>query len=281
MSSTPIQDNKFLSNARNDKWWVGPLLVLFGLLSFVVYSTWAAWQGEYFWWSDGHKGFGGYLSPFYSPPFFIDSSANGVPAISHALFGEWPVWLREIWPKWLPTSPAWLILIFPLSFRFTCYYYRKAYYRAFTWTPPACAVTGLSQKDYKGETKWLLFQNIHRITMYFAIIFIFILSYDAFMSFFQNGKFGIGVGSVILLINPILLGSYTFGCHAFRHIIGGNMDCYSCSLRGNIAHKSWSIVSVLNKRHQLFAWLSLIWVGLTDIYVRLVSSGVIIDINTW
>ena len=55
----------------------------------------------------------------------------------------------------------------------------------------------------------------------------------------------------------------------------------SCSLRGNIAHKSWSIVSVLNKRHQLFAWLSLIWVGLTDIYVRLVSSGVIIDINTW
>ena len=97
----------------DDKWSISPLLVLLGLLIFIVYSTWAAWQGEYFWWSDGHKGFGGYLSPFYSPPFFIDSSANGVPAISHALFGEWPVWLREIWPKWLPTSPAWLILIFP------------------------------------------------------------------------------------------------------------------------------------------------------------------------
>ena len=101
MSSTPIQGNKFLSNARNDKWWVGPLLVLFGFLSFIIYSTWAAWQGEYFWWSAGHEGFGGYLSPFYSPPFFIDSSAFGAPPVSHALFGEWPIWLGELWPKWV------------------------------------------------------------------------------------------------------------------------------------------------------------------------------------
>ena len=211
--------------------------------------------------------------------FLLKREWRGVPPISHALFGEWPAWLFDF--SWLPASPAWLILIFPLSFRFTCYYYRKAYYRAFTWTPPACAVTGLPQKNYKGETKWLLFQNLHRISMYFAIIFIFILSYDAVMAFFQNGKFGVGVGSIILLINPILLGCYTFGCHALRHIVGGNVDCYSCSLRGKIAYKSWSIVSILNRKHQLFAWLSLIWVGFTDVYVRLVSSGNIIDINTW
>ena len=104
---------------RTDNWWIGPMLVLFGLLSFIVYSTWAAWQGEYFWWNGGSEGFGGYLSPFYSPTFFIDITKEGIPPISHTLFGEWPAWLN-----WLPGhSPAWLILIFPLSFRFTCYYY--------------------------------------------------------------------------------------------------------------------------------------------------------------
>jgi len=41
--------------------------------------------------------------------------------------------------NWFRLSPALLILIFPLGFRFTCYYYRRSYYRAFWWSPPACA----------------------------------------------------------------------------------------------------------------------------------------------
>ena len=99
---------------------------------------------------------------------------------------------------------------------------------------------------------------------------------------FNNGKFGIGVGTIILTINPILLGCYTFGCHSIRHLIGGNLDCYSCNLyKDKVNHNSWKIVTFLNRRHQLFAWLSLIWVGLSDVYVRLVSMGIINDINTW
>ena len=172
-------------------------------------------------------------------------------------------------------------MVFPLSFRFTCYYYRKAYYRAFAFTPPACAVGGIPQKDYKGETGILLFQNIHRYAMYFAIIFIFLLSYDAVMAFFRDGKFGIGVGSIILLINPILLGAYTFGCHSLRHLIGGRMDCFSCTHAAESAHSRWKIVTFLNRRHHIFAWFSLVWVGLSDIYVRLVSMGVITDLNSW
>ena len=79
----------FLSTLREDRWWISPMLVLFGLLSFIVYSTWAAWQGEYFWWSGAlnAEGFGGYLSPFYSPTFFLDITKEGIPPISHALFG--------------------------------------------------------------------------------------------------------------------------------------------------------------------------------------------------
>ncbi len=117
--------------------------------------------------------------------------------------------------------------------------------------------------------------------MYFAIVFIFILSYDAVMAFFRNGEFGVGVGSIILLINPILLGSYTFGCHSFRHLIGGKMDCFSCSYAAENAHSRWKIVTFLNRRHQMFAWFSLVWVGLSDVYVRLVSMGLITDFNTW
>ena len=273
------REKSFLSTLREDKWWISPMLVLFGLLSFIIYSTWAAWQGEYFWWSGAvnEEGFGGYLSPFYSPTFFIDLTKEGIPPISHALFGEWPDWL---W--WLPgQSPAWLILIFPLSFRFTCYYYRKAYYRAFTFSPPACAVGGVPQKNYKGETGILWVQNLHRYAMYFAIIFIFLLSYDAVMAFFRNGEFGVGVGSIILLINPILLGGYTFGCHSLRHLIGGRMDCFSCSYSAEHAHSRWKIVTYLNRRHQIFAWFSLVWVGISDVYVRLVSMGVITDLNSW
>ena len=86
------------------------------------------------------------------------------------------------------------------------------------------------------------------------------------------------MGTIILLINPVLLGSYTFGCHSFRHLIGGKMDCMSCS---SFRYRAWAKVSWLNSRHMLFAWLSLVWVGWTDIYVRLVSMGVIHDMNTW
>ena len=118
--------------------------------------------------------------------------------------------------------------------------------------------------------------------MYFAVIFFFILSYDAFLAFFNDGKLGFGVGTLVLTINPILLGCYTFGCHSIRHLIGGNLDCYSCNLyQDKVNHSSWKIVTFLNRRHQLFAWLSLVWVGLSDVYVRLVSMGIINDLNTW
>jgi hypothetical protein len=89
-----------------------------------------------------------------------------------------------------------------------------------------------------------------------------------------DGKFGIGVGTLVLTINPILLGSYTFGCHSLRHLIGGRKDVLSTSP----ARKScYDCVSSLNKRHMLFAWMSLFWVGFADLYVRLCSMGIWTD----
>jgi hypothetical protein len=272
--SINIRKKGFGVTLRTDAWWVESALVMFGFTAFVVYSTWAAFQSQFYWYSNGAEGFGGYLSPMYSPLVFIDATAKGAAPLHHAWFGTFPSW----WPSFLPSSPAFLIVAFPLLFRFTCYYYRKAYYRAFAGSPPACAVGAVQQKPYKGETGLLIFQNLHRYALYFAVIFIFILSYDAVMAFFRDGKFGVGMGSIVLLINPILLGSYTFGCHSFRHLVGGQMDCMSCN---KFRYGAWKKVSFLNARHQIFAWCSLIWVGFTDVYVRMVSMGVWHDVSTW
>jgi len=271
------KDGLFQTN-RSDYWWIEPLLTGFGFLCFVIYTTWAMFQGNYYWWSGGSEGFGGYLSPFYSPLLFIEQNVAGAAPIAHAWFGPWPDWM----PSLIPVTPAILILAGPLSFRMTCYYYRKFYYRSYFLSPPACSVMGISKKNYKGETALLTIQNIHRLTLYIAIGFVLVLSYDAILSFFRNGKLGIGVGSVILFLNPIFLAGYTFGCHAFRHLTGGHENCFTCPQgKEKIRYKIWQGVTKLNTRHMFWAWISMIWVAFTDIYVRMVSKGIWIDLNSW
>lgn len=280
------QRRPFARTARTDRWWVQPLAVFLGLSAFIVYSTWAAWQNEHF---TAHAGamtvavFGesqaiaNYLSPMYSPVLFDPPGMH----TGHAWFGDWPSWLpTAIW--FIPLTPAFLILWAPGGFRFTCYYYRGAYYKAFWADPPSCAV-GEHRKGYRGEHSFPpILQNVHRYFLYFALLFIVILSYDAVVSYIftdpadQSKGFGIGVGSLVLTVNPILLGCYTFGCHSLRHLVGGRFDILS---RQPGRKKAYDCVSCLNRRHMLFAWLSLFWVGFTDFYVRMVSMGVITDLR--
>jgi hypothetical protein len=261
----------FGGTLRTDAWWAGPGITLVVFSTFVVYTTWALFQGEYYYAEP-------YLSPFYSPVLMTNLDAPGAAPLEHAWFGEWPAW----WPDFalLPASPALLVLVFPLSFRMTCYYYRKAYYRAYAASPPGCAVSPGKRGRYKGETGLLIVQNIHRYALYFALIFIFILGYDALIAFFRDGELGFGVGSLILTVNVVLIACYTLGCHSFRHLIGGRDDCMSCG-RQTLKYGAWRQASWLNGRHMEFAWASLLWVMLTDVYVRLVSMGVIEDWNTW
>lgn len=268
---------KFGETARKDTWWLQPLLVLLGLSAFIVYSTWAAFQGV-------NYAYGPYLSPMYSPLVW---EAYGQSASGHAWLGSWPEWLPHAMIG-LPITPAFLILWAPGGFRFTCYYYRGAYYKSFWADPISCAV-GEPRKSYWGE-RWfpLVLQNIHRYFLYLAVLFIFILAYDAWVAMWwptegmsyaaaeHEGKleFGIGVGTLVLIINPILLGGYTFGCHSLRHLIGGRKDRVTTAPMGK---KTYDCVSCLNRRHMLFAWMSLFWVGFTDFYVRMCAAGVFTD----
>jgi len=125
----------------------------------------------------------------------------------------------------------------------------------------------------------LILQNLHRYFLYVALIFLIILWYDAIRAFWFEEGFGIGVGSLVLLTNIILLSLYTFSCHSLRHIVGGKLDCFSCVSFGGPRHAAWRGTTILNERHMLFAWLSLFSVGLSDLYVRLVATGTIRDLR--
>lgn len=228
--------------------WASIVPVWIVLGGFGLYATWRAFEGVYYQW-------GPYLSPFYSP--LIDPHHH-----------------------WWPLSPALLILGGPLSFRLTCYYYRKAYYRAFFFDPPGCAVAERPTRRYSGETRFpFILQNAHRYTMYIAIVFLGFLWRDAIRAFFFPDGIGVGVGTIVLLVNVTLLSLYLLSCHSVRHLIGGKLDCYSCAKFGMARHTGWRRITSLNEHHMLLAWISLCTVGFADFYIRLVSSGAIRDIR--
>ena len=111
------------------------------------------------------------------------------------------------------------------------------------------------------------------------MLFIVVLTIDSVKSFWftdatGTGNFGIGVGSLVLTVNTVLLAGYTFSCHSLRHLIGGGRDEISTSA---MRWSCYSCVSGLNRRHQVFAWLSLCSVAFADLYVRLCSMGIWTD----
>lgn len=245
---------------RKDRWWLSPtvqgaaLVVLLGYVVVRLFLRNNYFVPEY-----------GYLTPLYSPCI----STACTPGSSHfgALFGNLPFWLP------LP------IIVFPilLGFRGTCYYYRKATYRSLLRSPTACAVAEPA-KRYRGETRFpFTVMNFHRYFFYAASLLLLINTYDAVLAFFpRSGGFGVGLGSLILVVNVTLLWLYTLGCHACRHIVGGRLKHFS---RHPIRYRLWTAVSKVNAKHMQFAWASLVSVTLTDVYIMAVSAGWIFDLR--
>ncbi len=256
----PLSRLRWGNTRRPDTWWVEPATVFTLLAAALAYLNWAAFQ-------NAHYSFGNYLSPLYSPELWGSSH--------HALFGPKPGWI----PSWVPWSPAFLILPFPAGFRLTCYYYRGAYYKAFWHDPPSCAV-GEPRTGYRGEQKLpLILQNIHRYFLYAALVFLLFLSHDVWKGMWFAGEdgqehFGIGVGTLVLALNVVMLAGYTFGCHSLRHMVGGVLDVMS---RHPVRKKAYDCVSCFNRGHQRWAWGSLFVVAFTDFYVRMLSMGIWTD----
>jgi len=246
---------------RGDRWWLAPLVTFLGLSAFVLYGLIrTATQKYYFVEGTGFS----YLSPFASPCV----SASCVEGSSH--FGQWFGKFPAMVPLAIVTLP------FLLGFRLTCYYYRKAYYRAFWLSPPACAVAEPKAK-YTGETRFpLLAQNLHRYFFFMAVLISVINSYDAVKAFHGTEGFGFGLGNVILVANVLLLWSYTLGCHSCRHITAGRINHFS---KHPVRYWLWQRVSWLNGRHMQLAWTTLGTLVFTDAYIALVSAGTISDLR--
>ncbi|MFC6707999.1 hypothetical protein [Flexivirga alba] len=264
MVTTPTQDGTGVRavgrariaarTLRGDRWWLTPLAYGLTLLIVGVYLAYAVFVNKDYYWKP-------YISPMYSPCLtgncVADSGWGWFPSIN-------------------PVTPALIIIIFPAGLRATCYYYRKAYYRSFFLSPPACAVPEAA-KHYRGESRFpLIVQNIHRYFFYITLIFNCILTYDAVIAFRDHqGHWGhAGLGTLVMVVNAILLWGYNASCHTCRHAIGGRLRHFS---KHPVRYWLWSRATALNARHGQIAWASLVFVAITDLYIRLVAGGAFND----
>ncbi len=241
---------------RNDRYWIAPLTTFVVFSCFVVYATVRAFMNKDYYSSP-------YLSPFYSP--CLTDKCGDAADFGTPLGG-------------FPLSAALIILIFPLGFRMSCYYYRKAYYRAFWFSPPACAVPE-PHKSYSGETRFpLILQNIHRYFWYAAVVVAMVLTFDLVLAFRnEDHEWGhMGLGTVLMLINVVFIWLYTLSCHSCRHTVGGRLRHFS---KHPVRYKLWTWVSKLNTSHGKYAWYSLFSVALVDLYIWLLAADVINDVR--
>jgi hypothetical protein len=245
---------------RTGRWWVQPLVTAVLLTAWVLYALIRTASQRAYFVPEFH-----YLSPFSSP--CVTASCN--PQAMD--FGQW----LGKFPPFVPFGL--LVLPFLLGFRLTCYYYRKAYYRAFWLSPPACAVPEPHAK-YTGETRFpLILQNLHRYFFYAAVIVSLVNTYDVLRAFHgKDGGFGIGLGTIVMLVNVVMLWAYTASCHSCRHLIGGRLKHFS---QHPLRYNLWTQVSKLNTRHMQLAWTTLGTLAATDAYIALVSSGTISDLR--
>ncbi|HVL48170.1 MAG TPA: succinate dehydrogenase [Candidatus Thermoplasmatota archaeon] len=242
---------RWLSTQRVDAWWLQPVALWATLVAFVIYATWRVFENGHFYADNGAYH---YVSPLGSPD----------------LTGIFPASWKAAVP--LLAYPAILILPIPAGFRFTCYWFRRSYYRAFVARPAACAVEATKGVRYKGERGLMAVNNLHRFFLYLAIAKMLFDAWHVVTAVATPHGLYLGLGVLILLIDIVLLGAYVLGCHALRHLVGGRLDCFSCDALTMRQHGFWKAVTVLNRKHGFWAMASLFWIALTDLYIRHLSQ---------
>src|ERR1700685_1265087 len=252
---------------RTDPWWNRGRVVATLLTIWVAYATFRVFTGHWYYVPQYH-----YLTPFYSP-CVSGECVPGASALGH----------------WIPAIPpiipyAFVSLPFVLGFRLTCYYYRRAHYRAFLQLPTPCAAreppphrrAGEPHPPYSGETRFpLIMQNLHRYFFFMALLISILNTYDLTQAFRgPDGNFALGLGTLIILVNVVFLWAYTLSCPSSRHITGGRLKNFS---KHPARYWAWTQISKLNTRHMQLAWITLGTLMLTDLYIFLVAAGVFSD----
>jgi hypothetical protein len=245
---------------RTDNWRQSPLIYTAILLFFIVYTVIRIFMNKWYYVEGSHL-----LTPVYSPCI----SKSCVPGSSD--FGT-PL---PAFPTGIPLA----ILVFPIlaGFRGTCYYYRKAGYRSLWLSPQACGVAEPHAK-YTGERRFpLIVMNYHRYFFVLASILLLVNTFDALKAFEgKDGGVGMGVGTVLMVVNVVMLWLYSLSCHACRHIVGGRLKHFS---KHPVRYQAWTFISKLNPKHGNFAMASLTTVILTDFYIMSASAGWITDLR--
>ncbi|MBI3841513.1 MAG: hypothetical protein HY297_06165 [Thaumarchaeota archaeon] len=174
-----------------------------------------------------------------------------------------------------------MIVPLPGAFRLTCYAYRKDYHRHIFRHPLGCLNADRGEgagRHYTGERNALFqLENFHRYFLYAGIAILPFFYYDFYHSLVFSGSFALRLGSLVLLANALLLTAWTLSCHALRHLVGGNVDCYSCVMGGGLRKSVYDRQSWLNAHHEALAWISLLTIFFADLYLRGVSAGLPLD----
>ncbi len=227
-------------------WWIEPALTVIAYTAFFAYATWSVFSGTVVTYRP-------YVSPFFST--WLGFGTIRLPVIALLI-------------------P--LLAVFPLGLRVSCYYYRKSYFRSFFWDPPACAVAELKRGRYRGETRfpWVL-NNYHRYFLIMSIVAVVFLWVDVVHAFSLSGRMFIGLGTIVMLINVVLLSLYTMTCHSLRYLLGGRIDAFSRARFGALWYRITILLHRMNPQHGAWAWYSMFSVGLTDVYIRLLIAGII------
>lgn len=261
---------------RKDGWFSEPLLVGIALALIITYATVRAFQND-----PSLLAGTNYISPLYTPylPHWAEMFGIHLPFLEKVSIDGNLGWIL---------SPALFIMWVPAGFRATCYFYRRVYYRSYFTAPMACAVDVKpkspliallgSGKKYLGEKAFpMVLMNLHRYFFYLAALFIVLHSVDVVCSYFTPGfqGFRLGVGSLVITLDVILLSLYVFSCHSWRHILGGKIDCFSSCPMNEARGHAFQRQSLLNANHGLFGWISLGWVILADMYITALSHGII------
>ncbi len=177
-------------------------------------------------------------------------------------------------------SPTVLILPLIGLFRLTCYAFRKYYHRHLFRHPQGCSTAerlNEAGRSYSGETGFFRIENLHRYFMYFSAAILPFFFYDFYLSLLYPYALTLRLGSLILLADTLVVTIWVFSCHSVRHIIGGRLDCFSCSLTARCNNQLFKFQSRLNKHHEALAWASLILIIAADLYIRGLAAGLPLD----